>query len=104
MQVQGAVELEEYDADDAGAVETSRRLLQAAREVDSPFLPPLTGLRRAMDVRHGWDGSPELHLLCRVDGDAVAVADVELGEWDNRELAWISLVVDPARRRQGHGS
>ena len=32
------------------------------------------------------------------------MADVELGEWDNRDLAWISLVVDPAHRRRGYGS
>jgi GNAT superfamily N-acetyltransferase len=104
MQVQHALRVEEYDADDADAVEASRLILDAARAVDSPFLPRLTSFRRTMNLRHGWDGSPERHLLCHMDGQPVAVADVELGEWDNREWSWFRLVVDPAHRRSGYGS
>jgi GNAT superfamily N-acetyltransferase len=104
MPVQQALRVEEYDADDRLAVEAGRRVLEAARKVDSPFLPPLTVFRRTMDLRHGWDESPERHLLMRVDEVPVAAVDIELGEWDNRDLAWFVLVVDPAHRRQGHGS
>jgi GNAT superfamily N-acetyltransferase len=32
------------------------------------------------------------------------VAHVETGEWDNRDLAWLELVVHPGCRRQGHGT
>ena len=102
--MQHALDVEEYDADDTEAVEAGRLLLERARLVDSPFLPPLTAFRRAMDVRHSWDGSPERHLLCRVDGRPVAMADVEVGEWDNRDLAWFYLVVDPVQRGRGYGS
>jgi hypothetical protein len=57
-----------------------------------------------MDVRYGWESSPVRHLLARVEGRPVAVADLELTEWDNRDLAWTSLVVDPSERRRGYGS
>jgi GNAT superfamily N-acetyltransferase len=104
MQVTEALSVEEYDADDTGAVEAGLLVLEAARAADAPFLPPTTLFRRTMNVRYGWDCSPVRHLLARVEGRAVAVADVELGEWDNRDLAWIDLVVDPAHRRRGYGS
>jgi GNAT superfamily N-acetyltransferase len=57
-----------------------------------------------MNVRHSWDGTPERHLLFRTEGRPVAVADVEVCEWDNRDLAWFDLVVDPAQRNRGHGA
>ncbi len=104
MQAHEVLTVHEYDADAVDLVEEGGRVLDAVRAVDTPFLPALTPFRRTMDVRHGWDGSPELHLLGLVDGVTVAAADVELGEWDNRDLAWISLVVDPAHRRRGLGS
>ncbi len=104
MQTEQVLRVEEYDADDAEAVEAGRRILDAARAVDAPFLPRLTPFRHTMNLRHGWDGSPELHLLVHADGQPVAMADVELGEWDNRDVAWFYLVVDPAHRRNGHGS
>jgi GNAT superfamily N-acetyltransferase len=104
MQLGQALRVEEYDADDTEAVEASRQVLDAARATDSPFQPSSTLFRRTMNLRHGWDASPARHLLMLVDGAPVAVADVELGEWDNRDLAWFYLAVDPAHRRRGHGS
>lgn len=94
----------EYVADDADQVEAGRLILNAAHAVDSPWIPELTSHRRKMDVRYGWDASPVRHLVAWVDGVAVAVAEVELGEWDNRDLAWIHMVVHPGHRRRGHGS
>jgi GNAT superfamily N-acetyltransferase len=104
MQAAHTLVVEEYDADDATAIEASRSVLEAATAVDAPFLPPLTFFRRSMYVRHGWDGSPERHLLLSVGRHPVALADLELGEWDNRDLLWFNLVVDPAHRRRGYGS
>ena len=104
MQVQHALRFEEYAADDVDAVEGSRTVLNAANAVDAPFLPQRTPFRHAMHLRYGWDMSPERHLLARFDGEPVATADIELGEWDNRDVAWFYLVVHPDHRRQGHGS
>ncbi len=94
----------EYDADDAAQVEAGRLIINAANEVDSPWMPEDTPYRREMYVRHGWDSSPVRHLLAWEDGVAVGVAELELGEWDNEDLAWVNLFVDPAHRRRGHGS
>ena len=104
MQVQHALRFEEYDADDLDAVEGSRLVLNAAYAADAHFLPLRTSHRRTMDLRYGWDLSPERHVLARFDGQPVAMADVELGEWDNRDVSWFYLVVHPDHRRQGHGS
>ncbi|WP_051276622.1 GNAT family N-acetyltransferase [Marmoricola sp. URHB0036] len=104
MQTLDAVRVDEYDADDAASVEASRQVLNAAHAVDAPFVPTLTPFRRTMNLRHGWDGSPERHLLLRVDDQPVAVVDIELGEWDNRDLAWFDLLVHPAHRSRGYGS
>ena len=103
MPVQHALRIEEYDADDTAAVDGGRVVLNAANALDAPFLPPQTLHRRTMDVRHGWDQSPERHLLACVDGEPVAMADVELGEWDNLDVSWFYLVVHPDHRLQGHG-
>ncbi len=102
--MQQALRIEEYDAEDSESVDGGRVILNAANAVDAPFVPPRTLLRRTMDVRYGWDQSPERHLLARLGGRPVAMADVELGEWDNRDVAWFYLVVHPDHRRQGHGT
>jgi GNAT superfamily N-acetyltransferase len=94
----------EYDADDEGAVEAGRVVLNAALLADAPWMPEVTPYRRRMSVRYGWDTSPERHLVGHADGKPVAMAEVELGEWDNQDLAWIYLVVHPAHRRGGLGT
>ena len=94
----------EYDADDADQVEAGRLIINAASDVDSPWMPEITTYRREMRVRHGWDASPVRHILAWEDGLAVAVTELELGEWDNKDLAWIYLIVHPDHRRRGHGS
>ena len=94
----------EYDADDRDCVRAGCTILNAANAVDAPWRPPLTDHRREMQVRYGWDLSPERHLLACVDGVPVAVAEMDLVEWDNRDVAWVSLTVHPEHRRRGHGS
>jgi GNAT superfamily N-acetyltransferase len=104
MQALDAIRVDEYDADDPTSVEASRVVLNAAHAVDAPFVHELTTFRRTMNLRHGWEGGPERHLLLRVNDQPVAVVDIELGEWDNRDLAWFDLFVHPAHRRLGYGS
>jgi len=96
--------IREYDANDADLLEAGRSIINAVQELETPWLPQFTSHRWAMQVRHGWDGSPERHLLAWADGVPVGVAAVELGEWDNPDLAWIDLHVHPDHRRRGHGS
>ena len=94
----------EYDAGDSDSVEVGRLILNASRAVDTPWIPELTAHRRAMQVRYGWDRSPERHFLAWADGVPVGVAQLELPEWDNQDLAWFYLTIHPAHRRRGHGS
>jgi GNAT superfamily N-acetyltransferase len=104
MKVRQALRVEEYDADDADAVEAGWSVLSAAETLDAPFRPPDTLFRRSMEVRHGWDGSPVRFFVASVDGLPVAIADLDLPEWDNRDLAWAFLAVHPEHRRRGHGT
>ena len=85
----------EYDADDAELLEAGRAIVNAVHAAETPWLPQLTAHRWAMETRYGWDASPERHLLAWADGVPVAVATLALGEWDNRDLAWIYLVRPP---------
>ena len=94
----------EYDADDADLLEAGRAVVNAVHAAETPWLPQLTAHRWAMDVRYGWDASPERHFLAWADGVPVGVATLALGEWDNRDLAWVYLYVHPEHRRRGHGS
>lgn len=98
------MEVEEYDADDTVRVEAGRVIANAASAVDSPWLWQVTPYRQQMHVRWGWDASPRRHLLACAGGRPVAVAEVEIGEWDNRDYAWVHLTVHPEQRRRGHGS
>ena len=94
----------EYDADDAELLEAARVVVNAVQALETPWLPQFTAHRWAMQVRYGWDSSPERHLVAWAEGVPVGAAAVELGEWDNRDLAWIQLYVHPEHRRRGHGS
>ncbi len=98
------MQLREYVADDTEAVETGRVIINATRAFETPWLPEVSAHRREMQVRHGWDGPPDRHFLALVEGVPVGVAHVETGEWDNRDLAWLALVVHPECRGRGHGS
>jgi GNAT superfamily N-acetyltransferase len=104
VQVQQKLRVEQYGADDASAVEAAWSVLTAAEALDAPFRPPESLFRRSMTVRHGWDHSPELHFVASVDDVPVAMADLELPTWDNRDLAWAYLAVRPEHRRRGHGT
>ncbi len=98
------VEVREYMADDRDAVAGSVAILNACRDLETPWMPPVMPYRREMQVRYSWDGTPVRHLLGCADGVPVAVAQLEVGEWDNRDFAWFGLTVHPSHRRRGHGS
>lgn len=98
------MELIEVAPDDRAAVAELVRLTNASRAVDAPFEREVTPYAMEMDLRHGWDGEPGRHFLAVAGSRAVGRAQVSTTEYDNPDLAWIDVVVDPAHRRQGHGS
>lgn len=79
-------------------------LLEAARQVDSPYmLGPLTSTYAAR-LRHGWDGDPPVAAVRRDRrGRVVGVLQVWPSNWDNTHLAGVHVVVEPTERRQGLG-
>lgn len=79
-------------------------LENTAAAVDSPWVHPTTPRRFLARLTLGWDLEPSRYVAGLVDGRLVALGQVATSEWDNRDFAWLDLVVDPAVRRQGHGT
>ena len=98
------MQVREYAADDEVSVRAGADILNAVQAHETPWIPPVTLHRRQMQVRHGWDGTRNVHLMAWLDGVAVGVAEVELPTWDNVDLAWTYLNIHPEHRRRGHGS
>lgn len=98
------VTVQRISADDAEAIGAYVDVHDAARALDSPWVPSKTPFRVEMDVRHGWDGPPARYYLVR-DGDTVTgYGWLETFVWDNPDLAWIHVAIRPEQRRRGHGT
>ncbi|MET3960129.1 GNAT superfamily N-acetyltransferase [Marmoricola sp. OAE513] len=91
------------DPDDLEAVSAYVGAAEAARAVDAPWEQAPTITRIRAEMRHGFDGEPGEHYLLRADGRVVGTAAIFVSDRDNRELAWVELVVLPEVRRRGHG-
>ncbi|MDP9823166.1 GNAT family N-acetyltransferase [Nocardioides massiliensis] len=104
--LQTQLDVRRYGPDDTAAVAAVADLVTAAREVDSPRAHPVTAAFWEGRLRHGWDGETPLTYLATLPGtDEVVVAgELEVGEWDNRHLAWIDVQVHPTHRRRGYGT
>ena len=79
-------------------------LENAVREVDSPWVHPSTVRELEGRIRFGWDLEVGRHFLGLTGDRVVASGVLNTSEWDNRDLAWLDLVVHPELRRQGLGS
>jgi GNAT superfamily N-acetyltransferase len=87
-------------ADVTGAV----AVLNASNALDAPHLLSYTASMFAAEMSLGWDGDPPEAAVLRDDRRRVVGAlTVLLPRWDNRHLAFVDVVVDPAVRRQGLG-
>lgn len=87
-------------ADVAGAV----AVLNASHTLDAPHLLTDTTSVFMAGLSLGWDGDPPEVAVLRDDrGRVVGVLKALLPQWDNRHLAIVDVVVDPAARRLGLG-
>ena len=100
----GSMELREVTADDTAGIAELVRITNAARAVDSPFEPEATPRSTEIDIRHGWDGEPGRHLLAVTGDGPVGFVVISTTEYDNPELAFLWVLIDPGMRRRGHGS
>ena len=89
---------------DQSAVAGAVAVLEAARAVDTPFLPPRRTSAFVAQLRHGYEGDPPLIALgTDRSGRVLGLARVTMLPWDNHHLAIVQVTVDPRCRRQGLG-
>ena len=98
------MELREFGPDDTSSVEAFVELGNACRAVDAPWMHPDTPYRRRMDLIHGWDGEPGRHFLAYDGATPVGGVVVYYSNYDNLDLAWLDLFVQPRLRRRGLGT
>ncbi len=98
------VTLHPIDADDGDALAAYLHVSEAAREADTPWVPPMTPFRTEMWVRHGWEGEPAQFYVVREGEAVVGCCWLKTFTWDNPDLAWLRVVIAPGHRRRGYGS
>jgi GNAT superfamily N-acetyltransferase len=98
------MELRQFGPDDLDDVRAYVEVVNAERAADSPWVHPLTEQEAVGQLRHGWDGEPDVPFLALDGGVVVGYAEYSTSEWDNQHLAWLGIGVHPERRRRGHGS
>ncbi len=98
------MELRELGPDDRADIDRLVDQVNRCASSDTPWAIPETPYRIEMEMRHGFDGEPGRHYLA-VDsaGEPCGYGFVFTSDYDNPDLAWTRIVVDPARRRQGLG-
>jgi GNAT superfamily N-acetyltransferase len=89
-------------ADDADAA-TSHRIVNAVLAADVPDFPRPSPATQASRLRLPWPGGETHHFFARLDGETVGELDIKLPLLDNRHIAEVELLVDPAYRRRGVG-
>ncbi|WP_121251212.1 GNAT family N-acetyltransferase [Nocardioides ferulae] len=98
------MQIRPFGPDDGAAVDAHVEVVNAARALDAPWLPPVTRHEVAGELRFGWDLEPPTAYLACADGVPVATGGLHTSERDNRHLAWLEVQVHPGHRRRGHGS
>lgn len=89
--------------EDADAVRALVVLERESAVLAWPWERPLTPYRQQMDLRHGYEGEGDVAFLVREDGEDVGAVVLYTTEYDNPEVAWVTLLVRPGRRRRGVG-
>jgi GNAT superfamily N-acetyltransferase len=88
---------------DTDSMLACHRIMEAARPIDHPCLPP----QSFAGFSHWWQlgGRPQQAWLARDDsGDPVAFYQLVMPDRDNVTVAFAGLFVSPARRRAGIGT
>jgi RimJ/RimL family protein N-acetyltransferase len=76
----------------------------AAGLVDAPWRHPLTPYRLEMQLRHAWDGAPGRRFVIVAGKTDVGIASLNYPVLDNRDLAWLGVLIHPDARRRGFGT
>ncbi|MBW8751260.1 MAG: GNAT family N-acetyltransferase [Propionibacteriales bacterium] len=98
------MELVEFGPDDDARVRAFVDLARTIDAADCPWEMPRSAYRQAMYMRHSWEGEPGRWFLAYDGAQPVGTASIDASDYDNLEMAWFSVRVDPAYRRLGHGT
>jgi RimJ/RimL family protein N-acetyltransferase len=98
------MQLVEFGPDDAAQAAAFLELTHATDAVDCPWEPVRTSYRLEMDQRHSWEGEPGRWFVGYDGTEPVATAVIDASDYDNLELAQITMRVHSGRRRRGYGT
>lgn len=98
------MDIRPFGPDDHDDVVAWTGLVNAISDVDAPWAMRHTVALGVARFRHGWDGEPESPYLLRVGGTAVAWGSIATSEYDNLDIAFVTIGVHPDHRRRGHGT
>jgi RimJ/RimL family protein N-acetyltransferase len=98
------VKLVEFGPEDAGHLRAFVALRRAIDAVDCPWEPQWTEYRQAAYMRHSWEGEPGRWFVAYDGDEAVGTASIDTSDYDNLEMAWLSVRIVPTRRRCGLGT
>jgi RimJ/RimL family protein N-acetyltransferase len=57
-----------------------------------------------MEMRHSWEGEPGRWFVAYDGREPVGTASIDASDYDNLEMALLSVRVAPGHRRRGHGT
>ncbi|HEX9041401.1 MAG TPA: GNAT family N-acetyltransferase [Trebonia sp.] len=77
---------------------------RAASRADDPVEPPMSAGTFRVHLQEGWEHNPgEVWAACDDDGTVTGFYRLDLPDVENRDRAFLGLVVHPAARRNGTG-
>jgi RimJ/RimL family protein N-acetyltransferase len=97
------MKLVEFSPDETDHLEAFVDVSRAVDAVDCPWEPPCTTYRQAMYMRHSWEGEPGRWFVAYDGNKPVGTASIDTSDYDNVEMAWLTVRVAPEHRRRGHG-
>lgn len=98
------MDLVEFGPEDTAHFDAFLELTAATDAVDCPWEPPRTAHRQEMSMRHSWEGEPGRWFVAYDGRTPVGTAVVDASDYDNLEMAWLTMRIAPAYRRRGFGT
>ncbi|MGH3750907.1 MAG: GNAT family N-acetyltransferase, partial [Micromonosporaceae bacterium] len=71
---------------------------------DKPDQPPPTWQATRAGLRKPWPGQISEHWVAREGHQIIGAAEIKFPQLDNKDNAWLELMVHPEHRRRGVGS
>jgi RimJ/RimL family protein N-acetyltransferase len=95
--------LVEFGPEDAGHLKAFVELRRAIDAVECPWERVWTEYRQAAYMQHSWEGEPGRWFVAYDGDEPVGTASIDASDYDNLEMAWLSVRIAPDHRRRGLG-